>query len=90
MSTIDILWLVAAAMLLAAAALTSVRVLVGPTTLDRLISLDMGIALTMAGLAVWAGKSGDSSVVAAIVAIALVNFIGSIAVARFRVRDDQR
>ena len=40
---------------LAAAILTSVRVLAGPTTLDRLISLDMAIAVTMAGLAVGPG-----------------------------------
>ncbi|NNG98069.1 monovalent cation/H+ antiporter complex subunit F [Gordonia araii] len=86
----DILWLVAAAMLLIAGILASTRVLGGPTTLDRLIALDMSIALTMCGLALWAGTSGDSSVVSAIVAIALVNFVGSIAVARFRVRDDKR
>lgn len=90
MSIMDILWLIAAAMLLIAAVNTTARVLGGPTTLDRLIALDMGIALTMAGLGIWAGMSGDSTVVSAIVAIALVNFIGSIAVARFRVRDDQR
>ncbi|MFT3898947.1 MAG: monovalent cation/H+ antiporter complex subunit F [Gordonia sp. (in: high G+C Gram-positive bacteria)] len=86
----DILWLVAAAMLLIAVVNASVRVLGGPTTLDRLIALDMTIAVTMCGLALWAGTSGDSTVVSAIAAIALVNFIGSIAVARFRVRDDQR
>jgi len=89
MSTIDILWSVAAGMLLIAAVNTSIRLLAGPTTLDRLIALDMVIALTMAGLALWAGTSGDSSVISTVVAIALVNFIGSIAVARFRVRDDQ-
>ncbi|MFT4202084.1 MAG: monovalent cation/H+ antiporter complex subunit F [Gordonia sp. (in: high G+C Gram-positive bacteria)] len=85
----DILWLVAAGMLLAASCLAAFRVLGGPTTLDRLVALDMTIALTMCGLALWAGTSGDSTVVSAIVAIALVNFIGSIAVARYRVRDDQ-
>ncbi|QKT09002.1 cation:proton antiporter [Gordonia sp. X0973] len=85
----DILWSVAAGMLLIAAVNTSIRLLAGPTTLDRLIALDMVIALTMSGLALWAGTSGDSSVISTVVAIALVNFIGSIAVARFRVRDDQ-
>ncbi|GED96664.1 putative cation antiporter subunit [Gordonia crocea] len=90
MSTMNILWLIAGAMLLIAAVLTTIRILGGPTTLDRLVALDMAIALTMTGLALWAAISGDSTVLSAIVAIALVNFIGSIAVARFRVRDDQR
>ncbi len=90
MSTIDTLWLIAAGILLVTAANTTARLLLGPSSLDRLIALDMAIAVTMAGLGLWAGMSGDSSSVAAIVAIALVNFIGSIAVARFRVRDDRR
>ena len=90
MSTFDLLWLAAGSMLILAGILTSIRVLGGQTTLDRLVALDMAIALTMCALALWAGISGDSTVLSAVVAIALVNFIGSIAVARFRVRDDRQ
>ena len=43
----------------------------------------------MCGLAVWAAYSGDTTVVPGVVALALLSFVGSIAIARFRVRDDQ-
>ncbi|AZG46205.1 monovalent cation/H+ antiporter complex subunit F [Gordonia insulae] len=82
-------WLIVSTMLLVAAVLTTVRVLRGPTTLDRLVALDTVIALCMCGLAAWAAFSRDSTVVPAIVALSLVSFVGSIAIARFRVRDDE-
>jgi len=47
------------------------------------------VALCMCGLAAWAAYSGDSTVIPAIVALSLLSFIGSISIARFRVRDDQ-
>ncbi|WP_040524573.1 monovalent cation/H+ antiporter complex subunit F [Gordonia effusa] len=83
-------WSIAGAVLLISAALTTYRILRGPSTLDRLVAADVLIALTMCGLALWAAISRDSTVVPSIVAIALVNFLGSLAVARFRVRDDQQ
>ena len=78
-----------AAMLLVAAVLTMIRILRGPTTLDRLVALDVLIALCMCGLGTWAAFSRDSTVVPAIVALALLSFVGSVSIARFRVRDDQ-
>jgi len=74
--------------LLVAAALTLYRVLAGPNTLDRLVGVDTLVAMAMAGLAVWASYSRDTTVVPAIVALSLVGFLGSASVARFRVRDD--
>lgn len=82
-------WTIAAAMLLVATVLTMVRILRGPTTLDRLVALDVLIALCMCGLGTWSAFSRDSTVVPAIVALALLSFVGSVAIARFRVRDDQ-
>lgn len=79
-----------ATMLMVAALLTTVRILRGPTTLDRLVALDVLLALSMCGLGAWAAYSRDSTVVPAIVALALLNFVGSVSVARFRVRDDQK
>ncbi|ROZ99368.1 monovalent cation/H+ antiporter complex subunit F [Gordonia sp. OPL2] len=84
-----IVWAVVSAMLMLAAVLTTIRVLRGPTSLDRLVALDTIIALCMCGLAAWAAFSRDSTVVPAIVALSLVSFVGSIAIARFRVRDDE-
>ncbi|MDL9946690.1 monovalent cation/H+ antiporter complex subunit F [Gordonia sp. ABSL11-1] len=82
-------WTVVSAMLMIAAVLTTIRVLRGPTSLDRLVALDTVIALCMCGLAAWAAFSRDSTVVPAIVALSLLSFVGSIAIARFRVRDDE-
>lgn len=73
--------------LAAAALLTVYRAIAGPDTLDRLVAGDTLIALAMCGMAVWAVYSRDTTVVPAIVALSLVAFIGSVGVARFRVRD---
>lgn len=85
----SVVWTIVAAMLLLAAVLTTVAILRGPTTLDRLVALDVLIALCMCGLGAWAAYSRDSTVVPAIVALSLVSFVGSVSIARFRVRDDQ-
>lgn len=73
--------------LAAAAVLTTFRLLDGPGSLDRLVALDTLVAVAMCGLAVWAAYSGDTTIVPSIVALSLVSFIGSVAVARFRVSD---
>lgn len=49
----SVVWTIAAAMLLLAAVLTTIAILRGPSTLDRLVSLDVLIALCMCGLGVW-------------------------------------
>ncbi|WP_439031477.1 monovalent cation/H+ antiporter complex subunit F [Gordonia terrae] len=85
----NFVWTIATAMLLIAAVLTMVGILRGPTTLDRLVALDVLIALCMCGLGMWAAYSRDSTVVPAIVALSLLSFVGSVSIARFRVRDDQ-
>ncbi|GAA5048703.1 monovalent cation/H+ antiporter complex subunit F [Nocardia callitridis] len=81
--------LIAAVLLIASALLTSFRTLAGPSTLDRVVGLDSLVAIAASGLAVWAAFSDDTTVVPAIVALALVGFLGSAAVTRFRVRDDR-
>ncbi|MGV9676334.1 monovalent cation/H+ antiporter complex subunit F [Nocardia sp. NPDC003482] len=81
--------IVAAALLGGAALLTSYRILAGPDTLDRVVGIDSLVAIAAAGLAVWAAYSDDTMVLPAIVVLALVSFLGSAAVTRFRVRDDR-
>ncbi|MET9212282.1 MULTISPECIES: monovalent cation/H+ antiporter complex subunit F [unclassified Nocardia] len=76
-------------LLTAAAVITSYRVLAGPSTLDRVVGIDSLMAIAASGLAVWAAYSNDTTVIPAIVALALVGFLGSAAVSRFRVRDDR-
>ncbi len=81
--------IIAAVLLVSAAILTGYRVLAGPGTLDRVVGIDSLIAITASGLAVWAAYSDDTTVLPGIVALALVGFLGSAAVTRFRVRDDR-
>ena len=80
-------WVIAAVMLTAAAAITMIRLLAGPSTLDRLVALDTFVAVTMCGIGTWAAYSLDTTVTYSLTALALISFVGSVSVARFRVRD---
>ncbi|MDV2474444.1 monovalent cation/H+ antiporter complex subunit F [Rhodococcus zopfii] len=80
---------VSGVLLLISALLITIRVLAGPTSLDRLVAVDAILAIAMCGLTLWAVYSRDTTIAPAIVALALVGFIGSVSVARFRVRDDR-
>lgn len=80
-------WIIAAAMLITAASLTVFRLLAGPSTLDRLVALDALVAVTMCGIGTWAAYSLDTTVTYGLTALALIAFVGSVSVARFRVPD---
>lgn len=84
MSTV---WIAAAVMLVAAAGTTMFRLLSGPSTLDRLVALDTLVAVTMCGVGTWAAYSLDTTVTYSLAALALISFVGSVSIARFRVRD---
>jgi multicomponent Na+:H+ antiporter subunit F len=43
--------------------------------------------MTMCGIGIWAAVSRDTTVTYSLAALALVGFIGSVSVARFRVPD---
>ena len=75
-------------LLIAAAVITTYRLLAGPGTLDRLVAMDTILAVAMCGLAVWSVYSLDPTIVPAIVALSLISFVGSVSVARFRVKDE--
>ncbi|QNG19964.1 cation:proton antiporter [Rhodococcus triatomae] len=79
--------IISAVCLVTAAVLTAFRLLDGPSSLDRLVALDTMLGVSICGLAVWATFSGDTTLVAGIVALSLVSFVGSVSVARFRVSD---
>ncbi len=71
-----------------AAAMTVARMVRGPNTLDRVVALDMLVAVLICGLCGYAAFTLDSSPVPAVAALTLLGFVGSVSVARFRVRDD--
>lgn len=80
-------WIIAGVMLSMAAAATMFRLLSGPSTLDRLVALDTLIAVTMCGIGTWAAYSLNTTVTYSLTALALISFVGSVSVARFRVPD---
>jgi multicomponent Na+:H+ antiporter subunit F len=84
----NVLLVISGVLLVVSAVLISYRVLGGPNSLDRLVGVDSLLAIAMCGLTIWTVYTRDTTVVPAIVALALVGFIGSVSIARFRVRDE--
>lgn len=82
-----LVWTIAGAMLVAAAIVTMARLLAGPSTLDRLVATDTLVAVTMCGVGTWAAYSRDTTVTYSLAALALISFVGSVSIARFRVPD---
>ncbi len=82
-----VVWIAAGVMLSLAAVATMFRMLLGPTTLDRLVALDTLVAVTMCAIGTWAAFSLDTTVTYSLTALALITFVGSVSVARFRVPD---
>ena len=67
-------WIISAVMLAAAAVATMFRMLLGPTTLDRLVALDTLVAVTMCVIGTWAAFSLDTTVTYSLTALALITF----------------
>lgn len=86
----SVIWIIAAVLLTSAAAITMFRLLAGPSTLDRLVALDTFVAVTMCAIGTWAAFSLDTTATYSLTALALISFVGSVSVARFRVRDTDR
>jgi multicomponent Na+:H+ antiporter subunit F len=72
-----------------AALLLVVRISLGPTTLDRVVALDVLVAVTICGLAIEAAMNRHTTTLPILVVLSLVGFVGSVSVARFtRGKDD--
>lgn len=70
--------------------LTVYRVIAGPNSLDRLVGLDGVTAMLQCSIAVYICWSLDTTVSNAMLVIALLGFISTISVARFRKMDQRR
>ncbi|QPK83038.1 cation:proton antiporter [Corynebacterium qintianiae] len=79
---------IAAVMLVAGLFVIGWRIVVGPTSLDRVLGNDAFTASLQCVLALYICWTIDTTVVNAMIVIALLGFIASLAVARFRRRDD--
>jgi multicomponent Na+:H+ antiporter subunit F len=76
-------------MLGTAAALTLVRLMRGPSTLDRIVALDVFVVLLVVGAGVYVAYYRDGSNIPLLAAVALIGFVGSAAAARLAVRRER-
>jgi multicomponent Na+:H+ antiporter subunit F len=74
-------------MLFAAAALTLVRVVRGPTFLDRVVAMDVLIAVLVCALGLEAAVNRHDTTLPILVSLSLVGFVGAVSVARLVSRD---
>ena len=79
---------IALGLLLAALAMTLVRVALGPTNLDRALCLDVVIVIVTGVLATQIVRSDDASSLPILVVFSLTGFVGSVSVARFMGRKE--
>ncbi|MCI6206241.1 MAG: monovalent cation/H+ antiporter complex subunit F [Corynebacterium glucuronolyticum] len=82
------LLLIAAIMFAAAFLLVGYRMIVGPNSMDRMQALDTTVTVLQCALGAYICWSLDTTVVNAMVVLALLGFISSVAVTRFRKRDE--
>ncbi len=78
-----------AAMLSVAAVLVLTRMAVGPTMLNRVVAMDVLIAIVVAGLGLEAALNRHATTLPILVVLSLVGFVGSVSVARFAAHDDK-
>lgn len=71
------------AVLTVAAVLLLVRIASGPTMLDRVIALDVLVAVLIAAMAAEAAANRHTTTIPILVALALAGFVGSVSIARF-------
>lgn len=81
-----VLWVIGAILVLSAL-LTLVRIVRGPSVLDRVVASDVLVSIIVCVLAVEAAATDHSTTLPILISLSLVGFTGSVAVARFVARD---
>lgn len=80
---------VCVALLAVAALLLIARISLGPTMLDRVVALDVLVAVIICGLGLEAAANRHATTLPVLGVLSLVGFVGSVSVARFtRGKDD--
>ena len=78
--------IVVSALLFAAVSLVLVRIVRGPTTLDRIVAVDVLLAIVVCAVAAEAAYTRDATSLPILVVLSILGFIGSVSVARFAPR----
>jgi multicomponent Na+:H+ antiporter subunit F len=66
-----------------AAVMALIRLVRGPSTLDRAVAVDMLLAVVLAAIAAEATLNRHTTTVPVLLALALVGFLGSVSIVRF-------
>lgn len=66
-----------------------IRIVRGPSMLDRAVATDTFIAMMAAAIGIEAVANDRTVTLPILVALALIGFLGSVAVARFAVRSEE-
>ncbi|MEU0493066.1 monovalent cation/H+ antiporter complex subunit F [Nocardiopsis changdeensis] len=80
------LWTVIAVLLALASLLSMVRLLLGPSILDRALSVDVLLASALVGLGAYAAFHRDPTVLPTLMVLSLVGFVATISIAKFVAR----
>jgi multicomponent Na+:H+ antiporter subunit F len=83
---VSVVFLTVLGMICVAGAFTVVRLLRGPSTLDRIVALDVFVILIVAAAAVYIAIYRDGSNIPLLAAVALLGFVGSATAARLAER----
>jgi len=78
------------AVLAISAGLALIRLIRGPSVLDRVVAMDVLLAIVLSGIATEAAYSRDGSALPVLVVLSILGFTGSVSVARFATRDGQK
>lgn len=79
--------IICAVLLTAAALVTLIRLEKGPSMLDRIVAMDVLVAVVIATLTIWSAWTGRRDLVVVLVVLATVGFIGSVTLSRFAASD---
>jgi len=85
----NVVVVVVTGMLVAGGGLITFRLVRGPSLLDRLVATDALLAIVTSGLCVLAAYQESSTVVPVLVVVSLLGFMGSVAVTRLLVRENE-
>jgi multicomponent Na+:H+ antiporter subunit F len=77
-------------LLAAATALTMIRIVRGPSTLDRIVATDVLLAIVVVALATVAAVTRDTTALPVLAVLSILGFTGSVSVARFATRSAER
>lgn len=80
------LWVIVAVLLGTAALLGTARLLIGPSILDRALSVDVLLASALTGLGAYAAFFRDPTILPTLLVLSLAGFVGSVSISKFVAR----